>query len=256
MNQEQIQAEDDQLITGDVARAVEERELIAYYQPVVDIETRSAVAAEALVRWTMPDGTIVPAGLFVPSLERTQTILGLDWYMVEEVCTDLEAHVDTPAYLPTSLNLSPRHAADPDFATKLAAMADWRHVPHDHICLEFRDVTSVNGNEALDELVKASLALGFRVTADNYSHGAAPLAILAERGITTVKVARNLWQEASVAELTELVEAAAAHGVTLSAESVEEESDLAKLREAGIRQAQGFLFAHPMDAAAFKEFCA
>jgi sensor c-di-GMP phosphodiesterase-like protein len=59
MDAEEIRSEDDRLIVNDVARAVEERELIAYYQPLVDLESMEVVGAESLVRWTMPDGTVV-----------------------------------------------------------------------------------------------------------------------------------------------------------------------------------------------------
>jgi len=82
--------EDDRLITADVARAIEEGELVAYLQPMIELSTGDVAGSEALVRWTMKDGTIVPAALFVPSLERTDTITGLDWCMAEEVCSFLE----------------------------------------------------------------------------------------------------------------------------------------------------------------------
>ena len=84
MDQEEIQHLDDELIMNDVARAVEERELVAYYQPVYDLRGGSLVEVEALVRWTLPDGTLIPAALFVPSLDRMGVTAGLDWFMAEE----------------------------------------------------------------------------------------------------------------------------------------------------------------------------
>ena len=128
MDEKQIQYEDDVLITNDVARAIEEGELVAYFHPMMDIASNSVVAAEALVRWTLADGTIVPAGLFVPSLERTHTIEGLDWVMAELVSTYLENTGGDMGCVPISLNLSDQHATDDDFAERLLSTLEWHGV--------------------------------------------------------------------------------------------------------------------------------
>lgn len=255
MTQEEIIAEDDRLITVDVARAVDERELIAYYQPVVNIATRAVVSAEALVRWTMPDSTVVPAALFVPSLERTNTICGLDWYMIEEICTFLEGATESPAHVPVAINLSPRHADDSDFVKKFAASTEWHAVTHDFVRLEFRQADLI-GNDALTTLASNAMKEGFMVSVDNFAGTIDELLALDKLGIRIVKVARSLWFDAAPEALAELVGCAKQAGITLSAEGVEEEGDLDRLTAAGIEFGQGYFFAKPADDASFKEFCA
>ena len=139
MTEEEIQFEDDKLITEDVARAVEEQELVAYYQPVIDLKTGSVASLEALVRWTMSDGTVVPAALFVPSLDRTDTIFGLDWFMAEDVCTFLDQTArGTRVFVPTSLNISSRHAVDEHFASKYASTIGWHNIGKDMLRVELK----------------------------------------------------------------------------------------------------------------------
>lgn len=254
MDSDEILNEDDRLITVDVARAVEEQELLAYYQPVVDIASRTLAFSEALVRWTMLDGTIVPAGLFVPSLERTNTICGLDWYMVEEVAAFLEGAVDTPVAVPTALNFSTRHASDADFVKKLAAVADWRQLERRMLQVEFRQADLSAGSDDLKQLVTQLHAAGFPVIADNFAAGEQEMRVLAELGVQAFKLSSSLWRELDEADLAQLVAVANEVSMGVSAEGVEEEAELAKLTAAGVTYAQGFFFAKPMDGDSLKAF--
>lgn len=251
----EIRWEDDQLITMDVARAIDERELIAYYQPVVNLQTTEVVAAEALVRWTMPDGTIVPAGLFVPSLEHTNTICGLDWCMAEQVCTFLKEAAGTPACVPTSLNFSVRHTQDSEFSEKLIATARWHGVDPHLVRVEYSAAALLEGNAYLDALFASTVAHGFVGTVDGFSQGVLELAALADKGVRVVKVAGACWRETSIAELKDLVREATERGMVVSAEGVEDAAELDKLHAAGFVFAQGFHFAKPMDRATFEAFC-
>lgn len=254
MDRDEILAEDDKLITVDVARAVEERELLAYYQPVVDIASRKIAFSEALVRWTMPDGTIVPAALFVPSLERTNTICGLDWYMVEEVAAFLEEAADAPVAVPTALNFSTRHTADPDFVKKLVAVADWRHLERRMLQVEFRQADLMAGSAELNKLVAALHAEGFPVIADNFNAGEQEMHTLVDRGVKAFKLSSALWRELDETALSQLVSVANEISMGVSAEGVEEEAEVAKLTAAGVTFAQGYFFAKPMDGDGLKAF--
>ncbi len=253
MDLDQIQAEDDMLITVDVARAVEERELLAYYQPVVSLATRDAVAAEALVRWTMPDGTIVSAALFVPSLERTNTICGLDWFMAEEATAPLSEEYGTTLSIPISLNFSVRHADDPDFADKLASIASWRKTEPEFMRVEFSAPTLLAADDQLLALVKSTCEKGFPLVADNFAGTEKDIDSLAALGVTQLKIATTCWKSERVASI---VAAAKDKGLTVSAEGVEHEDEVAALQAAGIEAAQGYLFAKPMDLKSLEAFCA
>lgn len=256
MDAEEIRSEDDRLIVNDVARAVEERELIAYYQPLVDLESMEVVGAESLVRWTMPDGTVVPAGLFVPSLDRTGTIFGLDWFMAEDVCAFLSSVVGTPAFVPISLNFSARHASHHDFAKSLLATIGWHEgVTPDCVRVELSEGIVLKGDPEVDALVDDVLASGVAVVADKCELGVEGLDRLARRGIGFAKISRAWWAEHSDEELAQLVREAAAKGIRISAEGVELAEEAQRLKDAGFTCAQGFGLGRPEDGAAFIRTC-
>ena len=255
MDYDQIQDEDDRLITMDVARAIDEHELIAYYQPILNIATRAVDSAEALVRWTMGRNTIVPAALFVPSLERTEAIRGLDWFMAEEACALLQSAEGIPARVPISLNFSMRHAADADFAKKLNSTASWHNVDPSLIRIELPSASLLAADEALKTLVAQSIAQGFSVVADNFSADVPSLNLLATLGVSAVKLARDYWRKVGRGTLVMLITRAAALGFDLVVEGVESNAEIRSLRAAGVRLAQGYLFAAPMDGIDFKDAC-
>ena len=253
MLDERIQAEDDNLITADVARAIEEKEFVPYVQPQFDLATGRVVGCEALVRWTLPeDGTVVPASLFVPSLERTHTICGLDWFMIEEMCLFLGKVAGTAAEVPVSLNISAQHAGTSDFGVRLAASADWPGVPHELVCVEVSEHKILSGSEAVRDLVASVAEQGLCVIVDNceLKQGVDGICI---PGVTVAKVAASCWREAE--SLDDVIARAHQSGVHLCAEGVETEEDKQKVQNLGIGRAQGYYLGRPMSLDSFVELC-
>jgi EAL domain-containing protein (putative c-di-GMP-specific phosphodiesterase class I) len=247
VNEDEIQMEDDQLIINDVARAVEEHEFVPYVQPTYELASGKIVAAESFVRWTLPeDGTVVAAALFVPSLERTNTICGLDWYMVNELCAFLGDGANESARAPIALNFSRQHADDPDFAKNLSATADWLNVAHDLMCVEISERSVLEDKRLAEELVPSVVGAGFPVIVDNFSGDADALRSLGALGVGRVKVSASKWRDGEPAGLAELVGAAADASITLVAEGIESDGEASALIEAGIAFGQGFGLAKPM----------
>lgn len=247
MDEYEIQAEDDKLIIEDVARAVEENEFVPFVQPAFDLADGHVVGTETLVRWTLPeDGTVVPAAAFVPSLERTHTICGLDWCMAEAMCDFLGTTKSGAGQLPAALNISTQHAEDKDFAKRLAATADWHKVDHGQLRIELGEEFIRKDKRVTDSLIPSLVAEGFGLIADNFDADADVLRAFAGMGIKTVKVAAALWRDGDSEQLGGVVAAAEELGVKLVAETVETDAERAAVAKAGIPMAQGYGLAKPM----------
>lgn len=256
MTDEEIQREDDQLIINDVARAVEEDEFVPYVQPCFDLASNKVRGAETLVRWTLAEcGTVVPAGAFVPSLERTHTICGLDWVMADAMCVFLGEAQGTPGMVPVALNVSAQHADDADFAAKLCASADWRGIDRKYLSIELSAQTIAGDERVSGILVPQVIEAGFGVIADNFNDKPEALAPLAELGIRTVKVCGGLWREADDDALAALLAAASDANILLVAEAVETADELERLKAVGFGYAQGYALAHPMSLEDFQALC-
>ncbi len=73
--------------------ALQNKNIVVYYQPKFDALTNKIVGAEALSRWISPEGEIVPPMKFIPLLEENGMVIDLDWYVLEQVCEFLQGEI-------------------------------------------------------------------------------------------------------------------------------------------------------------------
>ncbi|MBR6835915.1 MAG: EAL domain-containing protein, partial [Oscillospiraceae bacterium] len=87
--------------------AYAEKQIIAYFQPEIRTLTGSVCGCEALARWILPDGTMIPPAEFVPVLERHDLIHKLDLAILDRVC-DAYLYLESKdiSTVPFSINLS------------------------------------------------------------------------------------------------------------------------------------------------------
>ena len=243
----EIQHEDDLLIINDVARAIEENEFEPYVQPCYDLVARRPMLAETLARWIFPeDGTVIPAAAFIPALERTNTICGLDWFIIDSMCAYLGEQLKTTMVPPVALNISDQHVSDPDFAKKLTATTEWRGVDPIFVSVEFSQDLMARDDRLAKTLIPSLLDAGFSVVVDKFNATPEALIPLMHMGVLTVKVSPVLWRDSPIANLRSLTRAANEFGIALIAERVETAEELRMLRHEGFLFAQGFHLAYPM----------
>lgn len=252
----EIQHEDDLLIINDVARAIEENEFEPYVQPCFDLVARRPMLAETLARWTLPeDGTMIPAAAFIPALERTNTVCGLDWFLIDTMCEFLSEQLKTLMMPPVALNISSQHVSDENFAKRLTATTDWRGVDPVFVSVEFSQDTIAKDDRLAKTLIPSLLDAGFSVVADKFNATPEALVPLMHMGIATVKVSPILWRDSPIVNLRAFTRAADELGIVLIAENVETDDELRTLRHEGFLFAQGFHLARPMNLEKYVELC-
>ena len=196
-----------------------------------------------------------PGGRLYPALERSHTVCGLDWFIIDAMCAFLGEQLKTHVVPPVALNISSQHVSDEDFTKKLLATADWRGVDPVFVSVEFSQHLIATDERLVKTLIPSLLDAGFSVIADNFNAGPEMIAPLMHMGIATIKVSAECWRKRPVQEVRALARVADTLGVALIAEGVETDRELQALKREGCLFAQGYHLARPMSLAKYFELC-
>ena len=242
----------------DLRLAMLHQELYLAYQPIWHLGEQRLVGFEALVRWLHPtQGLIAPLD-FIPLAEETGLILPLGAWVLEEACRQLKQWQEAwpqSATLTMSVNISARQLYQSDLPALVAAILRKVALPPTCLKLEITESAYLGDITAATTAFSGLHALGVQLQLDDFGTGYSSLSYLHRLAIDTLKIDRSFIQHMTTDERhREIVRAIVtlAHSLRLTviAEGVETEDQLAQVTQLGCEQAQGYLFAKPLDACA------
>ncbi|MFD2089992.1 EAL domain-containing protein [Blastococcus deserti] len=238
-----------------IAYALANDEMQLHYQPVVDVARDRLIGYEALVRWERPGHGMVRPDAFIPVAESSGLICDLDRWVLGAATRQLaEWRADTPADQPeptVAVNISGRHLTDPRIVEDVADALEASGLPARLLTLEVTETVLVSDPAAIDNLA-ALRDLGVAIAIDDFGTGYTSIGQLGHMPVDTLKIDRSFIASTDPGhrELVALmIRAAHTFGLTVVAEGVEEEDQLARLKADACDQAQGYLLYRPMTAA-------
>jgi EAL domain-containing protein (putative c-di-GMP-specific phosphodiesterase class I) len=224
------------------------------YQPIVRVTDGRLTTVEALARWHDPERGEVPAAEFIPAAEETGLIHELGMQVLEQACSQAAQwrRVFGPGSTPrVAVNVSTRQLLPADFAPRVVALLDGLGLPADALELEMTESCAMEpgARGALERLSAAGVTLAV----DDFGTGYSSFTALRERTPQAFKLDRSfvarLPDDRPTDAIVSAVLALAGHlGATVTAEGVETEEQLERLRELGCPQVQGFLLGSPATA--------
>jgi diguanylate cyclase (GGDEF)-like protein len=232
--------------------AVERSELRVLYQPKVAIHDRSAVVGfEALVRWEHPERGLISPSEFIPLAEETGLVLAIGEYVLDEALRKIGRWRIARPELTMSVNLSFRQLEDTGLVSMLNGAIRTSRADPAALCLEVTEGAVNHNPEAAARMLQALKAVGVQLAIDDYGIGYSSLTELRSLPIDTIKIhesfVRDLDGDPNEAPLVRaVVELGHALGISVVAEGVETDTQLARLREVGCDGAQGYLFGAPV----------
>ncbi|MGE3145156.1 MAG: EAL domain-containing protein [Pseudorhodoplanes sp.] len=235
----------------EIARAIEAREFIPYYQPVIDISTGRVAAAEVLMRWRKPDGTIVPPAKFIPLAESSGLIVAMTRSIMIAVREEIGADYAKRPHLRIGFNLSARHFDDEQIVADVRRIFQNSPVQMQQIVLEVTERQPLENLTAARRIVAALQGLGVRVAMDDVGAGHSGLSYMLKLGVDMIKIDKvfidALGRDSnSTTIIGTLVDLARNMRMDVVAEGVENFEQVVALRDHGIRLAQGYVFAPPL----------
>lgn len=247
------------ILVSDLGDAIKEKEMVSFYQPIVDTYTRKIVSAESLIRWKHHDLGMVPPGMFIPALETSGKVSRVDLYMAETVFGMLinNAREGLPI-VPVSINLSRVDFYDPTLLDRIREMLDDADFPTGAAKIEITESAYANLERNALDFLDTLKEKKVRILLDDYGSGMSSLSTLESYEFDTIKLDIGFIRKIGQSKKAETIirsTISMAHdfGSDVIAEGVETEQQLAFLSDAGCDMIQGYFFYRPMNEEDFND---
>lgn len=239
-------------IQSSIDKAIAEKWIQVYYQPIVRAINSKVCEEEALARWIDPERGFLSPAEFIPYLEESGQIYKLDLYVLEQVLDKMKHQQQEGLnVVPHSINLSRSDFDTCDIVEEIRKRVDEAGIRRNMITVEITE--SVIGTSL--EFMKGQIArfqqLGFPVWLDDFGSGYSSLEVLQSIRFDLIKFDMSFMRRLDEGDgarvvLTELMKMAAPLKVSTVCEGVETQEQVRFLQEIGCSKLQGFYFCKPI----------
>ena len=239
-------------IQENLDRAISEKWIQVYYQPIVRAVNRRICDEEALARWIDPEKDALSPAEFIPYLEATGLIYRLDLYVVEQVLEKIRRQREAGmTAVPVSINLSRSDFDACDIVEEIRKRVDAAGESRSMITIEITESIIGSDFEYMKEKVARFRELGFPVWMDDFGSGYSSLDVLQSIRFDLIKFDMSFMRKLNEGDegkiiLTDLMRMAVSLGVDTICEGVETEEQVRFLQEIGCSKLQGFYFFRPI----------
>jgi sensor c-di-GMP phosphodiesterase-like protein len=236
--------------------AIENGEIIPFFQPTIDIRTGRLVGAEVLARWRRPDGTMVSPANFIPLAERSGLIYPMTHALMKQACVEVGAlHASRP-HINIAFNLYAGHFANDAIINDLKMIFGKSQIGLSQIVLEVTEREPLPDLDLARDIIGRLQKLGIRVAIDDVGTGHGGLSYLMKLGVDTIKIDKLFIDAISTERYSQtiietLLELARTMNMEVIAEGVESFDQVEYLRRKGVHQAQGYVFAPPLPSRSY-----
>lgn len=247
-------------LENDLHHAIEHKELLLYYQPIIDLSTRKLVGMEALIRWKHPKrGMIYPLD-FIHLAEETRLIIPIGKWVLEQACRQTvqwqKSGLDTLG-LKVSINLSPKQLQEPDFIGVIDSALQSSGLDPCYLDLELTETEILNEN--LIDLFKEINKKGITLSIDDFGTGYSGLSYLKHFDVDRIKIDKSFIQDVqnnndSATIVSAILAMAKEMNIKTLAEGVETVEQLEFLIEKNCNFVQGYYFSKPIAADEFAQY--
>ncbi|MDO8533991.1 MAG: EAL domain-containing protein [Xanthobacteraceae bacterium] len=237
-------------------RAIQNGEIVPFFQPTVDTKNGRVRGAEVLARWRSPDGSMISPANFIPLAEQSGLIYELTRALMKRARDEMGAAYASRPRLRLSFNLFAGHLADARIVEDMKKMFEGSAVAFDQLVLEVTERAPLPDLGEARRVIAMLQELGIKVAIDDVGTGHGGLSYLLKLGVDIIKIDKMFVDAISTERYSQtiietLVELARSMGMEVIAEGVETFEQVEYLRLKGIHEAQGFVFAPPLPASSY-----
>ena len=241
------------LIESRLPAALENREFVLHYQPLVDVTTRRLIGVEALIRWCRDD-SCVPPDDFIPVSEESGFILQIGEWVLREACRQAVAwQREGLPPVTVAVNLSARQFRQQSLVEQVSNILAESGLAPQWLELEITESTLMDMAGATLRKLRQLSAMGIRLAVDDFGTGYSSLSYLKRFPMDKLKIDQSFVRDIctdrdDAAIVSAIIDLARNLGIEPLAEGVESEAQLHALQAAGCRLCQCYYFSRPLPA--------
>jgi diguanylate cyclase (GGDEF)-like protein len=237
--------------------AVVNGELLLHYQPQVDIASGRIIGAEALLRWQRGGRHLELPANFIPLAERTGLIVAIGDWVLNEACRQARAWQDggLPP-LTVAVNLSALQFRSGNIVAAVAEALERSGLAPACLELELTESVLLHDSDGVNQSLQALKSMGVALSIDDFGTGYSNLSYLKSLAVDKLKIDRSFVRgvgddPGNSAIVKAIVQLCHALQLSVVAEGVEHDRQLAVLAGYGCDEAQGYYFSRPLAAGQF-----
>lgn len=229
-----------------------------FYQPKVNTKTNTLVGAEALSRWLFKNEFMYPAE-FVPILERNSYSIGLDIYVIEEVCRTIRGWLDSGLEpVPISVNFSRSDLTDETLAKQIHSIINKYNVDLKYIQIEVTETATSREKGLITSFLNELKGMNIASSIDDFGTGYSSLGILRDLPVSTIKIDKSFIDNDVLTDRDEILLRNIIHmadelDIEVITEGVERKDQIEFLQKVGCDIVQGFYYDKPIEKAEFEK---
>jgi diguanylate cyclase (GGDEF)-like protein len=247
-------------LENNLRKAIDNQELALYYQPQVEITTGKTTGMEALIRWHHPTRGVIPPDKFIPMAEETGLIIPIGKWVINTACQQT-MQWQQAGFPPckVAVNISPRQFRQSDLVETVAQALDESGLAACWLELEITENVLVEDVAQTITIMESLNSLGVSLAIDDFGTGYSSLSYLHRFPLSKLKIDRSFVQSiggpaGNQAIVEAIIALACALDLEVIAEGIENQEQIAFLKERGCFYGQGFYFSRPLPVDACEQF--
>ena len=252
-----LDSSDKLVLENQLRRAIDRKEFVLYYQPVLNCQTGRITGAEALIRWKHSALGMIPPGKFIPLAEETGLIIPISEWVIQTACAQNKAWQE--AGLPpirVATNVTALYFQLPGMVEKIRNILKETDLAPQYLELELTESVLMQHKEETITNLNILHDMGIDISIDDFGTGYSSLSYLKRFPINSLKIDRSFVMEvttnpddAAIAQA--IIAMAKSLKLKVIAEAVETADQLAFLKSHACDEFQGFLFSPAVPPEAF-----
>ena len=241
-------------IERDLKKAMENDELVLFYQPQVELVSRRIVGAEALIRWNHPSKGMIPPDRFIPIAEESGQIIDINRWVIRKACQQ-QRQWRAAELVPVNIavNLSGYRLSSQNIIKTIRDAVAGLQNQSLNLEIEITENVLMQDDKDTIATLQELKDLKLRIALDDFGTGYSSLSYLTSFPVDTIKIDRSFvmgctTEKKNLIIIKAIIAMGHSMGKRIVAEGIETEAQFQTLKELGCDEGQGYLFKHPIPA--------